>query len=370
MFGFHSQAKSLLSVLALQTNITTLNSIYPNNNAEIANLLERYRTIGKLEKYLIENESDNYAKNMIRWQLPTGGFGIQNEAAYLKPWDGEQSRSQWVSDGVEHGNFDDNATVAEIRYLAKVYQQTKDLTLRKEIKQSVAKAIKFIFDAQHRSGGWPQVYPKRTNTNGQYSNYITLNDDAMIRIMVLLSDISAAMAPFDSNIVATETQDEIYQKLSAAVDFLLKAQIKSQNKLTIWAGQHNAQTYQPEAGRKYEPIAMSAQESAGVIAYLMNWPWQTAEVQHAIQTGIEWYQNNRVSNLWHNKKTGRFEVKPGKRFWYRFYEIEQEIPFFCGRDGIKKYSLAELEWERRTGYGWGGDYAGHLLKAAKHLQMN
>jgi PelA/Pel-15E family pectate lyase len=102
----------------------------------------------------------------------------------------------------------------------------------------------------------------------------------------------------------------------------------------------------------------------------MNWPWQTTEVQHAIQAGIQWYQNNRISNLRYNKKTGQFEVKSGKRFWYRFYEIKQDTPFFCGRDGIKKYSIAEVEWERRTGYGWGGDYAGHLLKAAKHLNMN
>lgn len=38
--------------------------------------------------------------------------------------------------------------------------------------------------------------------------------------------------------------------------------------------------------------------------------------------------------------------------WARFYELENNRPFFCDRDGIKKYSLAEIGHERRVGYGW------------------
>lgn len=368
LVGFYTQAKSSQNNARSQQTDINQNKGYPHSNAKIANLLRRYRSIGKLDKYLAGSQRDSYAQNMISWQLPTGGFGIQNEKAYLQPWDGKHKRSQWVSDGVEHGNFDDDATVAEIRYLAHAYQQTEDLVLKKAIKESVAKVIQFIFDAQHPSGGWPQVYPKLTNSKGLYSNHITLNDDAMIRVMVLLSDISAALPPFNNDIISTDTLAKIHPKLTAAVDFLLKAQIKSQGKLTIWAAQHNPITYQPEAGRKYEPIARAAQESAGVLVYLMNWPEQTKEALQAVQAGIAWYQNNLVSNLWQNKKTGKFEFKQGKRLWYRFYEIEQDTPFFCGRDGIKKYDFYEIEWERRTGYGWGGDYAGHLLKAAKYYE--
>ncbi len=45
-----------------------------------------------------------------------------------------------------------------------------------------------------------------------------------------------------------------------------------------------------------------------------------------------------------------------RRFWARFYEIETNRPFFCGRDGVKKGSLAEIEAERRNGYAWHGDW--------------
>jgi PelA/Pel-15E family pectate lyase len=38
--------------------------------------------------------------------------------------------------------------------------------------------------------------------------------------------------------------------------------------------------------------------------------------------------------------------------WARFYEIPTNRPFFCGRDGVKKYTMAEIEQERRKGYAW------------------
>ena len=45
--------------------------------------------------------------------------------------------------------------------------------------------------------------------------------------------------------------------------------------------------------------------------------------------------------------------------WARHYEIGTNRPVFAGRDGIKKYSLAEIERERRSGtlwYGYWPDY--------------
>jgi PelA/Pel-15E family pectate lyase len=47
--------------------------------------------------------------------------------------------------------------------------------------------------------------------------------------------------------------------------------------------------------------------------------------------------------------------------WTRFYEIGTNQPFFCNRDGIKVYSLAEVTLERRTGYGWYSGSPNRLL---------
>jgi PelA/Pel-15E family pectate lyase len=46
------------------------------------------------------------------------------------------------------------------------------------------------------------------------------------------------------------------------------------------------------------------------------------------------------------------EDASAKPLWARFYEIGANRPIFSGRDSVIKYSLAEIEHERRTGYGW------------------
>ncbi|SIO39969.1 pectate lyase, PelA/Pel-15E family [Singulisphaera sp. GP187] len=55
------------------------------------------------------------------------------------------------------------------------------------------------------------------------------------------------------------------------------------------------------------------------------------------------------------------EARP---LWTRHYEIGSNRPVFAGRDGIKKYALAEIERERRTGTPWYGAWPLILVEAA------
>ena len=48
--------------------------------------------------------------------------------------------------------------------------------------------------------------------------------------------------------------------------------------------------------------------------------------------------------------------------WARFYEIGTNRPLFVGRDSIVKYSVAEIEHERRVGYAWYVEAPAALLK--------
>ena len=50
--------------------------------------------------------------------------------------------------------------------------------------------------------------------------------------------------------------------------------------------------------------------------------------------------------------------------WARFYDLDTHKPYFCGRDGVKKMMLAEIENERRVGYGYYGDWPAKLLNQA------
>jgi PelA/Pel-15E family pectate lyase len=48
--------------------------------------------------------------------------------------------------------------------------------------------------------------------------------------------------------------------------------------------------------------------------------------------------------------------------WARFYELETNRPFFCSRDGIKRFDLSEISDERRNHYSWLGYWPERLLE--------
>ena len=48
--------------------------------------------------------------------------------------------------------------------------------------------------------------------------------------------------------------------------------------------------------------------------------------------------------------------------WARFYEIGSNRPIFADRDGVAKYGLAEIGYERRNGYSWLGTWPAPLLE--------
>jgi pectinesterase len=47
--------------------------------------------------------------------------------------------------------------------------------------------------------------------------------------------------------------------------------------------------------------------------------------------------------------------------WARFYDIATNRPIYVGRDGVIKERLADVEYERRTGYSCLGPFASDLL---------
>src|SRR5205085_5576780 len=114
------------------------------------------------------------ADNIISWQMPHGGF-YKSPEWYVAKWDGKAARSGWFgANNVELGTIDNQATVSEIMFLANVYSRTHDVAYR----DSARMALDFLLNMQYSNGGFPQVYPKRTI---EYSNYVTFNDDAMVR---------------------------------------------------------------------------------------------------------------------------------------------------------------------------------------------
>lgn len=205
------------------------------------------------------------------------------------------------------------------------------------------------------------MWPKR----GNYSDQITLNDNAMVRVMVLMMDIANSASPFDTDIIDDATRGKMKSALDKAVNFLLKAQIVNNGNLTVWCAQHDTSSLAPVGARAYELASKSGSESAGAVWFLMNWPDQTEAIQNAIKGAITWYKKTKVTGLYFNKKAGTFEKRDGNVLWYRFYEVNSDDYFFCDRDGAssKTQDFTKISEERRTGYQWAGDYGTALISA-------
>jgi PelA/Pel-15E family pectate lyase len=312
------------------------------------------------------------ADNMITWQLPHGGFYKNDKSVYAAPWDGTAARSGWFgANNVELGTIDNSATVTEAMFLADVYRRSGD----GKYQGAARRALDFLLTMQYPSGGFPQVYPARAGVT--YSNYVTFNDDAMVRVLGMLDFAEQKKPPLSGDIFTADQLARISTAISNAIDFILKAQIAQAGLKTVWCAQHDPTSYEPRGARSYELPSKSGKESVGVIAFLMSRP-QTPEIKAAAQAAIAWFKSDAVKVLntaYVSRPAGStddtynpIQPRTGSTIWYRFYDLAQDVGFFSGRlptdnpPGTgKQYDIMAIEPERRYGYQWGGSYGTGLF---------
>ena len=309
------------------------------------------------------------ANNMLTWQLPHGGFYKNGVAAYATAWNGSAARSGWTgANGVELGTIDNGATVTELMFLADVYRRSKDTKYR----DAARKALDFLLGMQYPSGGFPQVYPERPGT---YSNYVTFNDDAMARVMILLDQASKLVSPLTVDLFTSDEQSKLPFALAKGFEYILAAQIVQGGVKTVWCAQHDPTTYAAMGARSYELASKSGSESIGVVTLLLTQP-QTAPIKASAQAAIAWYKTSGVPDTAYVSRPSSstddsynpIQPKSGATMWYRFYDLAQDKGFFSGRlpsddpPGVgKKYDIMQIEAERRYGYQWGGAYGTRLF---------
>ena len=321
--------------------------------------INSYRGYSELTTAAEGMDIDQYTYNMTTWQISNGGFYKAMADKYKSAYSSGQ-KSEWrAKDGGDLATIDNNATIQEMRLLAIRYKETTNSNYKAAFKTSFNKAVNFLLTMQRSKGGLPQVWPKR----GNYSDQITLNDNAMIRAMVTMMDIANKTSPFDSDIIDDATRSKMKASLEKAVDFLIKAQIVNNGAPTVWCAQHDTSSMTPVGARAYELASKSGSESAGAVWFLMVWPDQNASVPAAIKGALAWYKKNKVSDL--KFSNGNFVESQGASMWYRFYEVDNDNYFFCDREGesTKTQDIMKISEERRTGYQWAGDYGSALLSA-------
>ncbi|MFC4321303.1 pectate lyase [Litchfieldia salsa] len=300
------------------------------------------------------------ADALLSWQMDHGGWYKNMEDKYIRPWNGQEPKSEmYTPEAGELGVIDNNATTNEILFLALMYKETGDT----RYKDSVLKGINYLVEAQYDTGGWPQVYPAR----GNYSDYVTFNDNAMIRVMNVLTMASEKKYPFNTDIVADDLSNQINKSLGLGLDYILNSQITVNGLLTAWCAQHDPVTYEPKEARSYEHPSISGSESVGVVAYLMSLPNPSTEVQAAIDGALTWFEEAKVDGVKYvsGDPAGQyFYPDSSTNTWYRFYDISTNQPIFSGRDGVIKHTIHEIEKERRDGYRWAGEWPQKLLNIA------
>lgn len=295
------------------------------------------------------------AGNILLYQRENGGWP--------KNWDplrilsSDETVSVRAQKNLEDTTFDNRSTYTQIAYLAEAFYRTGDTIYR----DAAMKGIDFILKAQYENGGWPQFWPDMSG----YRSQITLNDDVLTGLLFFLRETQTNKTVY--GFLPEETNNAIRKSLRNAESLILRLQVVVDGKRTVWAGQYDHESLEPATARSYELPCLISAESVNVVRYLMQAETPTPEIIDAISSAVAWYEKSKIFGI----RVETFEIPPvkhGKRtittdkrvvevpnappIWARFYEIDTNRPFMANRDGSKVYSLAEVEHERRIGYGW------------------
>jgi pectate lyase len=252
------------------------------------------------------------------------------------------------------GTFDNGATTGELRFLARAFRATKNTRYG----QAFIKGLDHILGAQYPTGGWPQTSPPPKG----YPRHITFNDNAMVRLLELLRDVAESK---DYKFIKADRREKARLSFNRGILCILKCQIRVKGKLTAWCAQHDERNYKPRPARTYEHISISGAESVGIIRLLMSIENPGKEIIRSVKGAVEWFDSVKITGIRQVTVNGdKVIIKDPKALplWARFYEIGTNRPMFSGRDGIKKYDVAQIEHERRNGYAWYGSWPAGLTK--------
>lgn len=303
--------------------------------------------------------TDLKAENMLLWQRTNGGWPKEPYNDFTG-YNRAQTSSEIATANNTKNNtdttIDNNHTVGELRHLLAAYKATKNTNYL----AAAEKGIDYLFTAQYANGGWPQYYPDKSG----YRHQITYNDNAMVNVMNLMWDISKNQK--DTEVTSSKYKSLAIKSFNKGIEVILKTQITFPNgKKAAWCAQHDEITLLPALARSYELPSVSGSESVGITRTLMLVEQPTAGIKQAVKDAVDWFNSARLYDIKTQSTTNPTDVivvsSPGSILWARFYDLNTGLPFFCGRDGIKKATLAEIEIERRTGYSWYGNWPSGLI---------
>ncbi|GBL43935.1 hypothetical protein EMGBD4_14340 [Verrucomicrobiota bacterium] len=301
------------------------------------------------EAWFASAEARQVAAIVLSFQCESGGWP-KNTDTISKAYAGDRTKLM--------PTFDNKATVDELRFMARMFNATKEAKYR----QSFDRGLAYVLSAQYPNGGWPQFFPLRQG----YWDHITFNDDAMVRVLRLVRE------------VATEPT---YTFLEAPTREGLPQGLRPRRHLPPEVPDHRRRPADrlvcatrrgdlgPRQGPRLRTTLLQRCRVRGYRPATHEFGKPSAEVKAAIEGAVRWFEAHKVTGRRLSKETDQdgksnlvMAADPkAPALWARFYDLRTGQPFVCDRDGVPKPNLADLGSERRNGYSWFGEYARDLV---------
>jgi len=288
------------------------------------------------------------ADNFVAYQNEDGGWPKNIDWMAELPAD---SVLNTLSDYHRRSTLDNRNTYSQIEYLAQVYTLTKAT----KYKNAVLDGLEYLLKTQKKNGGW----------RGWDVDAITFNDEVTTGVLRLFLHINEGDLNFSW--LDDTMRKRICQAFNKGIDMILRAQYVQNGVKTVWGQQHDNNTLLPTNARTFELVSLTAGESCDVVRLLMEIPHPSDEVVESVKAAMAWFERVAITGMRVEKvaipedKAANHEYpydlvvvkdKKAPRIWSRFYEMSDNTPFMCNRDGIKVYKLSDVKLERRVGYAW------------------
>lgn len=308
---------------------------------------------------------ENIAENILLFQRTNGGWPKDYDMlAVLTPSQVERLRD---TRGLHDTSFDNYNIHSQVNYLARAYA----LGRKEAWREACQRGFDFMLAAQLPSGGFPQRFPDPTG----YGAHITFNDGVMIGILNVFKDAEVGATHWKW--LDDDRREKARRAVARGVDCILKCQIIVDGKRTGWCQQHLETTFEATSARTFELASICPQESTGIVRFLMRCESPSEQIVDSIEDAVAWLDDATLTGIRveriaapvveFERHRSDFDVivvddPKAKPIWARHYEIGTDRPVFAGRDAVKRYSLNEIERERRTGTPWYGFWPQELIE--------
>ena len=305
------------------------------------------------------------ADNILRYQRTDGGWVENQDPARILD-DAEKARVQ-AEATKSGGSFDNRNIYTQLDYLATAYAITGDARYR----DGSLKGIAFTLTQQIPAcGGWPHTVPATQS----YHPHITIADDVTAGVLGTLRKIVSDTRRYA--FVDAALRARVQAAIDAGDACLLRLQVRQGDTPAGWAGQYDARTLQPAQGRRFELPSIAAQETVGVVRYLMSIPDPSPAVVAAVDGAVDWLRRVEITG-WRietfqapaeqfqchrSTQDRRLVADPSATgLWARFYDVKDNSVVLATRDSRRVARYEDIPRERRTGYEWYGSWPRRLL---------